>query len=273
MRFSIFLRTLAFLSITVLGSCSSQSPVQSRPGAFGINDFLLAFNSYSTAQTYLKRGRHTEAVVEYTESLKRYGRLDEATRTRLRAEFGLSQEQIERELSLARALAQQHSTLEGQTLARERFRERVLAGFYPYTRGTPRAGQVSPGTQISRGNGHIAQGLLPPEILEYVLNGDFSILVRSTTDLPPSEEYIVATLGSSDQVTLSEKGSRLENYTAGLPFPILDVTDPQAGLKAAWNIRYCELTPFLFGGSFRVPGYDCGAHGSGRMLSRAHQRR
>ena len=237
MRYSTF-RTAALLSLIVLSACSSQSIVQSRPGALGINDFLLAFNSYSTAQTYLKRGRHAEAVAEYQESLKRYGRLDEATRTRLRTEVGLSQEQVERELSLARALAQQHTTLEGGAAQRERFRERVLAGFYPYTRGTPRVGKVGPGIQIAGGNWQIAQNLLPAEILEYVQNGDFSILVQATTDLPPHEEYIVATLGAGDQVQLVEKGSTLKDYSAGLPFPVLDVTDPESGLKAAWNIRY-----------------------------------
>lgn len=68
MRYSSFVQAAALFSITLLSSCSSHSTVQSRPGALGITDFLLAFNSYSTAQTYLKRGRHAEAVTEYQES-------------------------------------------------------------------------------------------------------------------------------------------------------------------------------------------------------------
>ena len=30
----------------------------------------------------------------------------------------------------------------------------------------------------------------------------------------------------------------LQNYVAGQPFPVLQADDPQAGLKAAWNLRY-----------------------------------
>ena len=218
----------------MLCACSSQSPTQPRAGVLGMNDFLLAFNTYNTAQTYLKQGSHPEAVVEYEESLKRYARLDPATRDRLRTEFGLSQQQIERELSIARGLADKHGSGQGDAA----FRGWVLAGFYPYTRGTPLTDTVTPGIQISADNWQTAQDLLPPQILHHVSNGDFSIVVRETTDLPPSAAYIVATLGSGDQVRLGDGGAELEAYRAGLPFAVLDVADPQAGLKAAWNIRY-----------------------------------
>jgi hypothetical protein len=221
-----------------LCACGPRQTTRPPGGPWGITDFLQAYNAYALAQTYLKRGRHAEAIVEYEQSLTRYTRLDEAARTRLREEFGLSQEQIERELSIARALTQQRAIAEGNMMELERFRERVLFGFYPYGRGTLTRGEIRPGAQINRGTWQAAQDVLPQEILEAVANGDLTILVQETTDLPPNEEYIVATLGYGDKVQLTADGGELEGYTAGLPFPVLDETDSQAGIKAAWNWRY-----------------------------------
>jgi hypothetical protein len=113
-----------------------------------------------------------------------------------------------------------------------------LAAFYPSRQGTPPAGGIGPGTQIARGNWQAARALLPPEILEAVIDGAFAILVQETTDLPPREAYVVATLGYGDQVRLTSDGTALTGYVAGRPFPILDMADPQAGRKAAWNVRY-----------------------------------
>ena len=234
MRSTSLFRTLAVLSAAALWACSAPSPTQPRAGVLGMNDFLLAFNTYSTAQTHLKQGRHPEAVVEYEESLTRYTRLAPATRERLRTEFGLSRQQIERELFIARSLADRPGSGRGDVA----FRARVLDGFYPYRRGTPLTGTITPGLRISADNWQAAQGLLPSQLLRRVSDGDFSIVVQETTDLPPSAAYIVATLGAGDQVRLGDDGAELAAYRAGLPFAALSETDPQAGLKVAWNIRY-----------------------------------
>jgi hypothetical protein len=118
-----------------------------------------------------------------------------------------------------------------------RLRERVLAEFHPYNHGTPTRGDVAPGTEITRETWQVAQALLPPEILKAMADGDLTIHVQETTDLPPSEEYIAATLDHGDTVHLTSE-EELEGYVAGRPFPFLEVTDPQAGFKAAWNLRY-----------------------------------
>jgi len=60
--------------------------------------------------------------------------------------------------------------------------------------------------------------------------------VQETTDLPPREEYINATLEHSARVELGD--GELKNYVAGLPFPLIDPQDPKAGEKVAWNYRY-----------------------------------
>ncbi len=200
-------------------------------------NFIEAYNAHALAQTYLENGRQAEAVAEYERSLREFDRLDNTARELLREEYGLSREQVERELSTAHALAQGRILAAGNTIAPERLRERVLAEFHPYSHGTPIRGSVSPGAQITSDTWQAARDLLPPEILQAMTSSYLTIQVQETTDLPPSEEYITATLESANTVRLTADGE-LEGYTAGRPFPVLDLADPQAGLKAAWNLRY-----------------------------------
>lgn len=105
MRSLVHIHMVLFVVI-LFAACGPRQPPRAPGGPGTLMDFLQAYNSYSLAQLYLERGRHAEAVVEYEESLKRYERLDEAARTTLREQYGLSLEQIERELSVARTLAQ-----------------------------------------------------------------------------------------------------------------------------------------------------------------------
>jgi hypothetical protein len=190
------------------------------------------------AQTYLKRGQYTAAIGTSGQSLGRVASCDDAARARLRAQYGPSQEGIERELAIARSLAQKRLAAGESGTAPERFRERVLAGFSPSSRGPLPAGGIGPGTRIAGGTRRAARDLLPPEILGAVIAGDFVILVQETTDLPPRGEYVAATVGYGDHVHLTGEGQALAGYVAGRPFPSLEVADPQAGLKAAWNVRY-----------------------------------
>ncbi len=119
------------------------------------------------------------------------------------------------------------------------FAERVLRGFFPYRQGPPRVAGLAPGTALSSGNWQIAQEVLSPEILRAVRDGEFTILLQETSDVPVSPAYINATLEQAAQVSLQESGN-LSEYQAGLPFPLLDEADPEAGLKAAWNARYAD---------------------------------
>ncbi len=54
-------------------------------------------------------------------------------------------------------------------------------------------------------------------------------------DWPPM--YKLATEQYSSQVKLNDRGE-LQNYTAGLPFPLVDPNDPQAATKIMWNFSY-----------------------------------
>ncbi len=112
--------------------------------------------------------------------------------------------------------------------------------FYPYAQGQPAAAGLTPGTTVSKDTWDAAKEYLPPEILDKIQAGEFQFSVQDTTDLPVSEAYIEATKKYAEQVKLSADGE-LAGYVAGLPFPVLDPADPQAGLKAAWNMRYRDF--------------------------------
>jgi len=112
--------------------------------------------------------------------------------------------------------------------------------FYPYANGKPSAGRLLPGTTISQDSWELAKDYLPLEILDRVKAGEFAFTVQETTDLPVSEAYIEATKRHAEQVKIGADGE-LAGYVAGLPFPVLDPADPQAGLKAAWNVRHRDF--------------------------------
>ncbi len=119
------------------------------------------------------------------------------------------------------------------------FKEQILAEFYPYRQRSPQVEGITPGMAINKNNAQVAASVLPPEVLKVVQDGDLEITVQTTTDLPVREEYINATLAHAEKVTLGPDGT-LQNYTSGLPFPLIDPADPQAGLKLGWNLRYRE---------------------------------
>jgi hypothetical protein len=126
-------------------------------------------------------------------------------------------------------------TLPGRVHADDR-QEKILAVFHPYRQGPPRVEGIRPGMTIDKTNYQVAVAVLPPEILKYLQAGDFTIRAQETTDMPLREAYVQATLAHSAQVELGE--GELKNYVAGVPFPLIDPHDPQAGEKVAWNHRY-----------------------------------
>lgn len=114
--------------------------------------------------------------------------------------------------------------------------EQLHAVFFPYRQKTPKVAGITPGMTIDKSNAQAATEVLPPELLDHLAAGEFSITVQETTDTPLRKEYIEATIQQYGTATLG--GAELQNYVAGLPFPLLDPNDPQAGLKGGWNFRY-----------------------------------
>lgn len=147
--------------------------------------------------------------------------------------------------------------VEGQA-EEDGIRKKILAVFSPYQQGLPQVEGITPGMKIDKTNAQVAQEILPPEILKVVQAGDLEITVQETVDLPPPQEYVAATLEHSAGVEVGD--GQLKNYVAGLPFPLLDPQDPQAGEKAAWNHRYRNRGKTLEFGSSIAKAVD----GAGR---------
>jgi hypothetical protein len=119
------------------------------------------------------------------------------------------------------------------------FADQILPAFVSYRDGGPQVAGIMPGTAVSRDNWQIAQAVLSRPLLDAVREGELTILVQETSDVPASAEYVNATHEYAGNVTLDPDGN-LVQYRAGLPFPTIDPIDPQAGLKVAWNTRYAD---------------------------------
>jgi len=111
---------------------------------------------------------------------------------------------------------------------------------------------VAAGTTITAANAQQAEGLIPAELIPYVVEGnaDLSITVADPGTYTPHAAYVKATVDNACQAKLDAKGF-LVNFKAGQPFPYsewaknatghkCDLTpdDPQFALKLAWNVNY-----------------------------------
>jgi hypothetical protein len=116
-------------------------------------------------------------------------------------------------------------------------KDKILAEFYPYGQGGPQVEGITPGMTITASNAQVAAAVLPPEVLKVVQAGDFEITVQPTTDVPVREEYIAVTTEHAHKATLGPDGL-IQGYMGGLPFPVINPSDPHAGRKLGWNLRY-----------------------------------
>jgi hypothetical protein len=123
---------------------------------------------------------------------------------------------------------------------------------------------LQPGMTVDQHNWQVAEQVLPPEILRLLQAGDFTITVQETTDFHVRPAYLAATEANTSQVAL-DGGTRLTGYQGGLSFPVLDVADPQAGEKTAWNWRYRDMPKSL---EMRVTMQSVNDNGSIMMQNR-----
>lgn len=97
---------------------------------------------------------------------------------------------------------------------------------------------LKPGTGIDPDNLDQYTGWLDEALVDLVRAGDYRIVLGSRLDFPTHPGYVEATVRHAGRADLDSQPGELTNYQAGRPFPALDPQDPQAGLKAAWNMRY-----------------------------------
>jgi len=99
--------------------------------------------------------------------------------------------------------------------------------------------QVKPGDVITKSNAALVEKLVSPGNYDLIKQGMvLNIVEPEKLDWPPP--YKVATEKYSPQVKLSPTGAVL-NYVAGLPFPLVTASDPDAAIKIMWNFSYRPL--------------------------------
>lgn len=96
---------------------------------------------------------------------------------------------------------------------------------------------VNPGDVVSASNVDNYAHLLSPG-LEWAVHYGLRMKVVAPRHVEMPRAYREATEKYSGQAKLSPDGLRVLNWTAGQPFPNLDVNDPQIALKIMWNYSY-----------------------------------
>jgi hypothetical protein len=115
----------------------------------------------------------------------------------------------------------------------------VLAGDFDFDLDQARELSPPPGTVIDHDNLEQMAQLLDPDFAELIAEGWISITVGEPMSFDPHPAYIAATERYGGQTQLGGNPSELLNYIAGRPFPgELSTSDPRAGEKLAWNLRY-----------------------------------
>jgi hypothetical protein len=92
---------------------------------------------------------------------------------------------------------------------------------------------LKPGDVIGPHNWQRVQGMVGENLLNRIKDG-YTFKIKESRPRRDPKEYIAATEKYAGKVSLGSRGE-LVNYVAGLPFPNLSPSDPQAGLKLAWN--------------------------------------
>jgi Protein of unknown function (DUF1329) len=115
------------------------------------------------------------------------------------------------------------------------------------------AADVQPGDVITKDNVAKVRTLVSPGVAWCIEHG-MQLKIVPTKKVEWPRRYREATEAHAGQVRMSADGSQLDNYVAGLPFPHIDVNDPQAAMKIMWNYQYKPLvTDDVLMRDFQVP--------------------
>ncbi|MFQ5665626.1 MAG: DUF1329 domain-containing protein [Candidatus Binatia bacterium] len=106
---------------------------------------------------------------------------------------------------------------------------------------------LRPGDVLSKDNWQLAQGLLPPEILQHYKDGEYA---NKIMDWPAGiykwdPQFRAASEANEGRYTLNHEGTVVDKSTMkqppliyGFPFPHIDPADQNAGIKILWNYTY-----------------------------------
>ena len=111
----------------------------------------------------------------------------------------------------------------------------------PSSYGKPAPEELAPGTEISSANADSFAKFLPEAAKAAVAHG-LTMKIVPSQRIQWSQGFENATEKYSPQVKLDEQ-DHLENYVAGMPFPLIDTTDPKVAVKIAYNWHMGPVMP------------------------------
>ena len=97
---------------------------------------------------------------------------------------------------------------------------------------------LAPGKVINQANVEQYSSWLDGTLTDRILAGELQITLGDQLEFPVHPRYLEATRQHIGQTRLGTNPGELSNYAGGRPFLNLAESDPQSGLKAAWNMRY-----------------------------------
>src|SRR5262245_55734027 len=120
---------------------------------------------------------------------------------------------------------------------------------FAITTGAPRmaAAQFNTGDMIDKNNWQKAENLLPPEILRHYKDGEYAnkfvdwpmSKFNHPPDFKAGSEANAGKFTTSPEGTISDKSTgKQPDYVIGFPFPQIDPSEPDAGVKILWNFFY-----------------------------------
>lgn len=115
----------------------------------------------------------------------------------------------------------------------------IFLSFYLFTLSSHSATPPTPGTLINNSNvGNYADYLDRP-IIKLIEDGVLSVTVGEPFDIPKNIKYVEYTQQYKGTAQINPDNGQIKNYHEGLPFTDEpSMSDPLAGLKVAWNMRY-----------------------------------
>ena len=97
---------------------------------------------------------------------------------------------------------------------------------------------LAAGATISNENVDQYARWLDEAVVEGLRAERFQITLGPELHFPTHPRYLKATEDNLDTTAIGQEPGELSGYLGGRPFTGLNTQDPQAGIKAAWNMRY-----------------------------------